>query len=333
MHSDFGTGAVFEDSTIYQMDSALFGLTVPPRSSQETQVGTTFRYHPNHFLPISGYFGERNINGTSSIPSQTLILRHNTYDTIFNVGIEPVVRLGNARFVFNPGIEFTIRRDTQSPVNFNQDLFRQFVYVTSSSLFNWISLRAGAVHESGPYSQQNLNSRDLGASLEFEVGRPWGRNAFITGYAVRDLLFSPLVREYFTTSTWAGYERKFGQKFSITGLGRVIRSWRVQDQNFAIAQILVPGARFEVKPNDRWAVTGAFDLSRGQGFHLYDNFQSGFLISYMKPLRRSFDDGTGGITVDYPLRISVGIQQQSFPNFTGQGSTSSFRPVIRVSLF
>jgi hypothetical protein len=107
----------------------------------------------------------------------------------------------------------------------------------------------------------------------------------------------------------------------------------VQDQNFTIAQILVPGARFEFKPNDRWSVDGAFDLSRGQGFHLYDNYQSGFLVTYMRPLHRSFDDGAGAIAVDYPLRISFGIQQQMFPNFTGQGSTSSFRPVIRVSLF
>jgi tetratricopeptide (TPR) repeat protein len=333
MRSDFSTGAVFEDATIYQMDKALFGATVPPRSSQETQIGTTFRYHPGHFLPISGYFGERNIRGTTSIPSQALILKHNTYDTIFNVGVEPVLRLGSARFVLNPGLEFTIRRDTESPVNFNQQLFRQFLYLNSSPLFNWITLRASAVHESGPFSRQNLHSRDLGASVEFEVGRPWGHNAFITGYSVRDLLFSPLVREYFTTSTWAGYQRKFGQKFTITGLGKVVRAWRVQDLTFTTAQILVPGARFEFKPNDHWSVDGAFDLSRGQGFHTYDNFQSGFLISYMKPLRRSFDDGTGGIVVDYPLRISFGIQQQSFPNVTGQGSSASFRPVIRVSLF
>jgi hypothetical protein len=165
------------------------------------------------------------------------------------------------------------------------------------------------------------------------VGRPWGRNAFITGYSVRDLLFNPLVREYFSTATWAGLEHKFGEKFTVTGLGKVVRSWRIQDQTFTTAQILVPGARFEFKPNDRWSVDVAFDLSRGQGFHTYDNFQSGFLISYMKPLRRSFNDGTGGITVDYPLRISFGIQQQSFTGFTGQGSSGSFRPVVRISLF
>lgn len=333
MRSEFGTEAIFEDATIYQMDKAFFGASVPPRSSQQIQIGTSFRYHPGSFPTIGGYVGERNIRGATSIPSQSLILKHNTYDTIFNVGVEPVLRIGSARFVLNPGVEFTIRRDSQSPVNFNQQLFRQFLYLSSSPFFNWLTVRGSAVHESGPFTLQNLHSRDLGGSVEFEVGRPWGRNAFITGYSVRDLVFSPLVREYFTTSTWAGFEHKFGQKLTVTGLGKYVRSWRVQDLSFTTAQILVPGARFEFKPNDRWAVDGAFDLTRGQGFHLYDNFQSGFLISYMKPIRRSFDDGSGRIAVDYPLRISVGIQQQSFSNFTGQGSSASFRPVIRISLF
>ncbi|HXB22924.1 MAG TPA: tetratricopeptide repeat protein [Candidatus Solibacter sp.] len=333
MRSDFGTEAIFEDATIYQMDRAFFGANVPPRSSQQIQVGTTFRYHPRSFPTISGYFGERNIRGTTSIPSQSLILRHNTYDTIFNVGVEPVLRIGSARFVLTPGVEFTLRRDTEAPVNFNQQLFRQFLYLSSSPLLNWLTVRGSAIHETGPFSRQNLHSRDLGSSVEFEVGRPWGRNAFITGYSVRDLLFRPLVREYFTTATWAGFEHKFGQKFTVTGLGKYIRSWRVQDLSFTTAQILVPGARFEFKPNDRWTVNGAFDLTRGEGFHIYDNFQSGFLISYMRPIRRSFDDGSGGIAVDYPLRISFGMQQQSFSNFTGQGSNASFRPVIRISLF
>jgi hypothetical protein len=40
------------------------------------------------------------------------------------------------------------------------------------------------------------------------------------------------------------------------------------------------------------------------------------------------------MNVDYPLRFSAGIQQQSFYSFTGAaGSTSSFRPVVRISIF
>lgn len=329
----FDTEAVFEDATIYQLDTKLLGATVPPRSQQVTQFGSDFHYSPEHFIPISGYIGERNFRGTISIPSQLLVLNRNTYDTIFNVGVTPMLRLGNARIVFNPGIEFTLRRDTQSPVQMNQNLFRQFVYFSSSPFFNWMSVRGSAIHETGPFLDQNLHSRDLGASLEFEVGRPWGHNSLVTGYSVRDLLFRPLIREFFTTSTWAGLEHKFSDKVTVTGLAKYIRSWRVADLDFGTAQILVPGARFEVKPNDHWSVDGALDYTRGEGFHNYDNTESGFLITYMKPIRRSLNDGNGGVAVDYPLRISFGIQQQSFFGFTGVGKTNSFHPVIKLSLF
>lgn len=324
--------AVFEDATIYEMDTKFLG-TVPPRSQQVTQFGNTFQYFPDHFLPISGFMGERNFRGTISIPSQLQVIKRNTWDTIFNVGIAPVLHVGNARIVFNPGLEFTLRRDTDSPVQMNQNLFRQFVYMSSSPFFNWLTVRGSAIHETGPFLDQNLHSRDLGGSVEFEVGRPWGHTSFITGYSVRDLLFHPLVREFFTTSTWGGLEHKFGTKVTLTGLAKYVRSWRVADLDFATAQILVPGARFEVKPNDRWAIDGSFDFTRGEGFHTYDNAESGFLITYTKPLRRSLNDGTGGLAVDYPLRISFGIQQQSFFDFTGTGKTNSFHPVVRISLF
>jgi tetratricopeptide (TPR) repeat protein len=333
IQSEVATGAIFEDATLYQMDNKLFGAPVPPRSSQETDIGSTFRYHPGNFLPINGFFGVRNYRGTISIPSETLIINRNTYDTVFNVGTTPVLRLGGARIVLNPGVEFTIRRDTESPIEMNQQLFRQFLYLNTSPFFNWLTVRGSAIHESGPFTLRNLNSRDLGASLEFEVGRPWGSNALITGYSVRDLLFRPAIREFFTTSTWVGMEHKFGQKMVITGLAKYIRSWRVQDLEFATAQVLIPGARVEFKPNNRWSVDGSLDITRGEGFHLYDNVQSGFLISYMKPIRRSVNDVNGSLNVDYPLRFSVGLQQQSFYSFTGTGSTSALRPVVRISIF
>jgi tetratricopeptide (TPR) repeat protein len=333
IQSEVATGAIFEDATLYQMDNKLFGAPVPPRSSQETDIGSTFHYHPGSFFPINGYVGERNYRGTISIPSQTLIVRRNTYDTVFNVGTTPVLRLGSAHIILNPGIEFTIRRDMLSPIQMNQQLFRQFLYLNTSPFFNWLTVRGSAIHESGPFSLQNLNSRDLGASLEFEVGRPWGNNAMVTGYSVRDLLFHPLVREFFTTDTWLGMEHKFSDKLAVTVLGKYIRSWRVQDLSFATAQALIPGARFEYKRNERWSFDGSMDFTRGEGFHLYDNVQSGFLISYVKPLRRSVNDVNGSLNVDYPLRFSVGVQQQTFYGYTGTGGTSSFRPVVKISIF
>lgn len=334
IQSVFSTGAIFEDSTLYQMDNKFFGAPVPPRSSQETDIGTTFRYHPPGPLPINGFFGVRNYKGTISIPSELAIIRRNTFDTVFNVGTTYVLPLGNSHIILDPGIEFTLRRDTESPVQMNQQLFRQYLYLSTSPFFNWLTVRGSAIHEAGPFTDQNLNSRDLGASLEFEVGRPWGSNSFVTGYSVRDLLFHPAAREFYTTSTWAGVEHKFGQKAAVTVLGKYIRSWRVQDLEFATAQVLVPGARFEYKPNDHWSVDASADLTRGEGFHLYDNVQTGFLISYMKPLRRSMNDGSGELSVDYPLRFSVGLQQQSFYSFTGAaGSTSALRPVVQISIF
>ena len=150
---------------------------------------------------------------------------------------------------------------------------------------------------------------------------------------MRDLQFDPLIREYFTTSTYAGLQRKFlNRKLTLSALGEFIRSWRVQDTLFVTAQALRPAAEFEYRPNARWAFNGSFALSRGQGFHDYDNVQSGFFISYVKPWRRMLHDGTGEVPVEYPLRFSFGIQTQQFGNFAGRGQ-AQVRPVVRLTLF
>jgi hypothetical protein len=73
--------------------------------------------------------------------------------------------------------------------------------------------------------------------------------------------------------------------------------------------------------------------SRGQGFHDYDNMQSGFYISYVKPLRRTLSDAAGTVPVEYPLRFSIGMEQQSFYSFTGGGQTTQFVPMVRLTLF
>ncbi len=333
VQSGANTGGIFDDATLYQMASGFIGAPVQPHWTQQTDVGSVFRYNHWQNFPINGIFGENNYKGTSFIPNQVQPVRRNTFDTLFNVGTTTVQRLGSTRFILTPGIQFTIRRDTRSPVQLNQNLFREYLYLSTSPFYNWLTMRGFAIHESGPFTEQNLHSRDLGASLEFEVGRPWGNNSLITGYSVRDLLFRPQVSEFFTTSTWAGWQHKFGQKIAITGLAKYIRSWRVESLTFTKAQILVPGARVEFKPNDRWSIDGSMDLTRGEGFHLYDNVQTGFLISYMRPLRRSISDGSGLLSVDYPLRFSVGLQQQSFYSYTGTGSTIALRPVVKISIF
>ncbi len=44
---------------------------------------------------------------------------------------------------------------------------------------------------------------------------------------------------------------------------------------------------------------------------------SSFFITYVRPLHRSFSDDAGEYKIDYPLRFSVGIEAEQFPDFTG----------------
>ena len=127
-------------------------------------------------------------------------------------------------------------------------------------------------------------------------------------------------------------ERRFGKNLKLTALGNYIRSWRVQDLQYATAQAMAPSFAFDYRPSPKWTFEGNFMLQRGMNIHTYDNVQSRILISYVKPFRSSSSDGFGMVPVEYPIRISVGIQQEQFLNFTGRG-TSQIRPVVRVSLF
>ncbi|MBV8208411.1 MAG: hypothetical protein JO041_16620 [Acidobacteria bacterium] len=122
------------------------------------------------------------------------------------------------------------------------------------------------------------------------------------------------------------------ERIRLTLLGEYVRAWRVQDAASAIAQAVRPAFSFEYRPGLRWSVHGQVAYDRGEGFHAYDNIQSGFFISYDKPLRRSVAGASGDVPVEYPLRFSVGLQQDEFPNFTGRGQ-AIFRPVIRLTIF
>jgi hypothetical protein len=214
----------------------------------------------------------------------------------------------------------------------DQNLFRQFLYVSTSSFFNWVSVTGSAIHETGPFSDQNLHSRDVSANIEFTVGRPWGNTSLITGYSVRDLLFRPLVQEYFNTSSYIGLQHKFGRRLTAAVLAEDLRSWRVQNTQYAIAQALLPGGRFDFRATPRWSVQGSFILSRGAGYHTYDNAQSEFLVSYVRPIHGSLKDGIGEVPVAFPMRFSFGVQQQTFYNFPGSTRTTVL-PIVHFTLF
>lgn len=336
--SDLTVSPVFDDATVYMQESRIRGLSdgsnllLPPWHSIQTQWSTASRIHIGGLPPITALLQERNAVGSTLIPSEDRVVHRNTFDTSFNGGINPTLRLGRTSLTLNTGLQYTLRRDKEDPLDMNQNLFRQFVYLSTSSIANWLSLSGYGIHESGPFNLRNLHSRELGAGLEFRVGRPWGKTALITGYRVHDLLFRPLVREWFSTSSYAGLERQFGQRLKVRAIGEYVRGWQVQELNFALGQMARPVVSFDLRANKSWSVDGTFAYSRGMGFHAYDNFNSGLFVSYTRALRRTLDDGSGSIPVEYPIRFSAGFQQETFPNFTGS-SQSTFVPVVRLTVF
>jgi len=343
--SDFSVAPVFDDLTIYATDAKLFGLSgntsqLPTgRRLVETQFTEGYRYHPKFGIPeVSGFAQLDHYSGNYSLPFASRIIATDTNNYNLNGGLNPVLRLGDARFNFNAGLQFTVRRDGNASTKFDvdQNLFRQFVYLSSSPLFNAITIRGQAYHEAGPFTLQHLSSGEKGARIDFTVGRPWGKNALVTGYTIRDLQFSPVVSEFFSTSSYIGFQRQFGRKFTVTPMAEMIRSWRVEAPQYARAEAFMPAGTFEYRPTEKWTVKGNFAWQSGRGkdplLHAYDNIQSGIFISYMKLLRQNRHDGLGEFPVEYPIRFSVGVQQQNFFNLTG-GGQMQIVPVIRFTLF
>jgi tetratricopeptide (TPR) repeat protein len=327
-----------EDINVYTLDARILHVTnplllPPPRHSYQSLAASHYRVHLGNLPAITGFVGESMTAGRFLFPSVNVVQDRNTYDTVFNGGITPVLHFWSNSIAFNGGLQFTVRRDTISPVFMSQNLFRQFLYISTSSFYNWVAINGSAIREAGPFTDQSLSSRDVSARVEFTVGRPWGRTSLITGYTVRDLLFHPLVQEYFNTSSYIGLQRKFGSRLTVAALAEDLRSWRVQNTQYATAQALVPGARFEFRASPRWNVQGSFLLSRGMGFHQYDNAQSEFLVSYTRAMHGSVRDDAGGVPVAHPLRFSFGVQQQTFYNFGGSAKTTTLLPVIHFSLF
>jgi tetratricopeptide (TPR) repeat protein len=327
-----------EDINVYTLDAKILRVTnpallPPPRHSFQSLGETHYRVHLGKWPAITGIVGESITDGTLLFPSVNVIQKRHTFDTFFNGGITPLLRFGANTIAFDGGLQFTIRRDTVSPVYMNQNLFRQFLYVSTSSFFNWVSINANAIHEAGPFTDQNLSSRDLSTSIEFTVGRPWGHTSLLTGYSARDLQFSPTIEEYFSTSSYAGIQHRFGSRITAAILAEDLRSWRVQGVQYAIAQAFLPGGRFEFRINPRWNVQGSFLLSRGSGYHEYDNAQSQFLVAYTRPWHGAIKDATGTVQpVAYPMRLSFGVQQQTFYNFDGTSKTTLL-PVVHFNLF
>ncbi|MFY9559340.1 MAG: tetratricopeptide repeat protein [Terriglobales bacterium] len=336
LHSDFSVAPIFENTTVYALDAQLVGapqgFLPTPRSSLETQWTAGYHLHLPGLPDAGGFFQIRNARGEISLPSANTIIDRNTTDYSFNFAVNPTFRLGNNVFTFSAGLQKTLRRDSADPFHMNQNLFRQFAYMSTSSFFNWVSAKGYAIREAGPFTESNLRSRNLAGALEFRVGRPWGKTAFVTGWGARDEQFFPVIREFYYTSTYGGIEQQFSENFRLRAVGEYLRSWRVEGQQFAIAQAFRPAANIEYSIGRKWSVEASVAYSRNMGLHVYDAVESGFSISYAMPVRRVFEEGGQALPLRYPIRFSAGLQQESFFNFTG-GKNQQFQPFIRISLF
>jgi tetratricopeptide (TPR) repeat protein len=325
--SDARVNAVFEDVNIYQMDARLLGvqnkaaLLPPPRRSLETFADSRFQFRSDSFPQIQGFVGERNAQGSISFPSELLIQDRNTFDTIFNISVAPVVQLGSVKLNILPGIQYTVRRDTLAPVPMNQNLFRQFLYVASSPIGDWLSFSGNLIREAGPFTEQDLHSRDFSGALDFRVGRPWGKTALLTGYSARDLQFGPSIHEYYQTVSYAGLQRGFGSRIRVLAVAEFLRAWRVEGSQYAIAQAFRPRFGVDAVLTQHWALSASGAWSSGRSIHAYDSVTSSFLLSYTRERGFGKAISTETASLAYPLRFSFGLQQQSFYDFPGQGRT------------
>ena len=340
--SDFSVEPIFEDSTVYVLDSkvdATFpvsstntSLLPPPRSSLQTQWTDAFHLHLGRIPTPAGFFQLRNARGSISVPATNSIVDRNTTDYSFNFGLNPTVRLGSNVAVFNGGVQETIRRDSLSPLEMNQNLFRLFGYVSTSSFFNALSFSGFLIRETGPFTEIPLSSQQVTGALDFRVGKPWGKTAMVTGWGSTAQRFTPGDFENYYTSSYVGLERRFGERLNVRAVVEDVRSWRTLNGHSGIAQNLRPAGTVEFTPKRNWEVKFSSAYSSTRDFHVYDASQNSFSVSYAKPFQRKFNDDSGSLPIKYPIRFSAGIQQESFFNFPGSHG-EQLRPYVQISVF
>ncbi len=211
-----------------------------PRSSLETTGTSAFHLHLNYLPTASGFFEVRNAIGQISVPATNSVVNRNTTDYSFNFGVNPTIHLGNNVITFNNGLQETIRRDSESPVAMNQNLFRLFTYMSTSSFFNAVSMDGYVLRETGPFTESNLRSDAFAAALNFRVGQPWSKTALVTGWGENDQTFTPASIEDYYTSSYIGLDRKFGDRFDARAVLEDLRAWRTVSGRSGIAQNLRP---------------------------------------------------------------------------------------------
>jgi len=342
--SDLSVEPIFEDSTVYVLDSKTLAASAvpssataqlpPPRSSIQTMWTDAFHLHfpvVNALAP-GGFFQSRNARGLISVPATNSILDRDTTDSTFNFSLNPTIHLGDNVLTFNTGAQETIRRDSKDPYDMDQNLFRVYSYMSTSSFFNLISATGFLMREAGPFTESGQYSRELAAKVDFRVGSPWAKTALVTGWGVDDLLFKSAYIEYYFTSSYAGFEHRFSPRLDLKALAEDVRAWRIYQNRWGISQSLRPAASVDFIPKRNWDLQFSSAYSSVRGFHIYDATQNGVSVSYSRPLRRIFNDNSTPLALKYPIRFSAGIQQETFFNFAG-AQNQQFRPYAEITVF
>jgi hypothetical protein len=159
----------------------------------------------------------------------------------------------------------------------NQNLFRVFAYVSTSSFFNTVSVTGYVIRETGSFTDSNLHSHSFSGAIDFRVGRPWGKTALITGWGTSDQKFEPVNFEDYYTSAYLGLERKVGERLNLKAVIEDLRAWRVVGANSGIAQNLRPAGTIDFAPSRKWDLQVSSAYSSTRSFHAYDAIQNGFL--------------------------------------------------------
>jgi tetratricopeptide (TPR) repeat protein len=340
---------IFEDSTVYVLDSKLDSPSgpvpitdtaqlPPPRSSIETNWLNAFHLHLGNFPTNSGFFQLRNARGVISVPATNSIVHRDTTDYTLNFALDPTVHVGNNAITLNSGIQGTLQRDSLSPVQLNENIFRVFTYFSTTSFLDAVSADGFFTYDVGSFTQSPIHGSAYSSAVNFRVGAPWDKTALITGWGVNDQKFTSTQlgnSEDYYTSTYIGLSRRFTTHLSAEAIMEDRRAWRIvpfSPLHSAISQAIRPAATLDYAPTPHWdlQVTSSYENTRG--FHLYDMIQNGFALSYTRPLSRIFSGKGGTLHLKYPIRISAGFQQETFFNFPA-GQSSQYRPYASITLF
>lgn len=342
--SDLSFAPIFEDSTVYVLDSkTLAGFAVPssntsqlppPRSSFQTMWTDAFHLHlpTGNVIAPGGFFQVRNARGSISVPVRNSVLDRNTTDTTFNFSLNPTIHLGSNAMTFSTGVQETIRRDSKDPFDMNQNLRRFYSYLSTSSFFNVISATGFLMQETGPFTQSGQYSREVAAKVNFRVGTPWGKTALLTGWGVDDLWFNKAHIEYYFTSSYVGIDHKFSQRLEVKALAEFVRSWRIYRNRYGIAQSLRPAVSIDFIPKRDWDLQFSSAFSSVRGFHVYDATENNLSLSYSRPLSRMFRESSTPLPLKYPIRFSVGVRQETFFNFSS-AQNQRFIPYAGITIF